>query len=81
MLGTSQCLLGQRMHISCMVELKMHTIHVYSKVKNMDTVNVLKFQTNFNFLFSIKMLVFCAEIKKMLVRMVNREGLNQTACF
>ena len=42
------------------------------------TVNVLKFQTPF--LFSIKMLVFRAEIKKkMLVRIANREDPDQTA--
>ena len=59
----------------------MRTIHLHANVKSMVTVNVLKFRTNFNFLFSIKMLVFWAEIKKMLVRIVNREDPNQTACF
>ena len=38
-----------------------------------------KISNSFLFLFSIKMLVFRAEINKMLVRIANREDANQTA--
>ena len=43
----------------------------------MDTVNVLKFQTLF-LPFSIKMLVIRIGIRKMLVRIANREDPDQT---
>ena len=42
-------------------------------------VNFLKFQTPYLFLFSNKMLVFRAGINKILVRIANREDLDQTA--
>ena len=45
----------------------------------MSTVNVLKFQTLFGFLFSFKMFVFRDGIHKILVRIANREDLDQTA--
>ena len=43
------------------------------------TVNVLKFQNTFLFLFSNKILVIRAGIHKMLVRIANRENPDQTA--
>ena len=43
------------------------------------TVNVVKFQTLFLFLFLSKLLVIRAEINKMLARIANREDHNQTA--
>ena len=51
---TLRCIYAAVQYGALRVELKMHTLHVYAKVKNMDTVNVLKFE---------QILTFCSQLK------------------